>query len=284
MARIRRIDPAQAALAAWAACVFAFLFAPIVTALLYSFNQGVLGKQTATFTGFTTHWYPDAWNNPDLRHTVEVSFRVAVVTAIVATALGTVAGLALARHRSRILTVSLEGLIYLLLIVPEIVLGVSLLLFYSKLGVALGYWPLVAAHTPFTIAVVALVVRARAVALDAAAEEAATDLGAGGFRTFWDVIRPQIQPAMLAGALLAFTFSFDDLVISVFLTTPTVNTLPVYLFGSVRFGVTPDVYAIAAMMLGFTLLVLAVGGVLYRLQARRLSGGGAVVPLGAPIG
>jgi ABC-type spermidine/putrescine transport system permease subunit II len=281
---LRRVDPTDAGLALWTGCVFIFLFAPIVTAVLYSFNRGVLGKQTATFTGFTTHWYPDAWHNSDLRHTVGVSFRVALATAVIAAVIGTMAGLTLARHRGRILTLSLEAMIYLLLIVPEIVLGVSLLLYYAKLGVSLGYWPLVAGHSPFTIAVVALIVRARALTLDRAAEESAADLGAGAFRTFWDVVRPQLQPAILAGALLAFTFSFDDLVISVFLTTPTVNTLPVYLFGSVRFGVTPDVYAIATMMLGFTLLVLGVGGVLYRLYARRTSGRTSRTMLGVPIG
>jgi ABC-type spermidine/putrescine transport system permease subunit II len=280
----RRVDPAGAGLAVWAVCVFAFLFAPIVTAVLYSFNRGVLGKQTATFTGFTTHWYPDAWNNPDLRHAVSVSFRVALATAVIAAIIGTMAGMTLARYRGKFLTLSLESMVYLLLIVPEIVLGVSLLLYYSKLGVSLGYWPLVAGHSPFTIAVVALIVRSRALALDRAAEESAADLGAGALRTFWDVVRPQIQPAVLAGVLLAFTFSFDDLVISVFLTTPTVNTLPVYLFGSVRFGVTPDVYAIATMMLGFTLVVLGVGGVLYWLYARRTTGQASPTVLGVPVG
>jgi ABC-type spermidine/putrescine transport system permease subunit II len=281
---LRRIDLATAGLRVWAVGVFVFLFAPIVTAVLYSFNKGVLGKQTAAFTGFTTHWFPDAWNDPDLRSTVATSFKVAVATAIIATLLGTIAGMALARHRSRALKISLEGLILLLLIVPEIVLGVSLLLYYAKLGVSLGYWPLVAAHSPFTIAVVALVVRARAINLDRAIEEAATDLGAGGLRAFWDVVRPQIQPAVLVGALLAFTFSFDDLVISVFLTTPTVNTLPVYLFGSVRFGVTPDVYAIATMMLGFTLSIFFVGGVVYWLASKRVTGRGSIALVGVQVG
>jgi ABC-type spermidine/putrescine transport system permease subunit II len=266
----RRVPWTTGALAVWTGLVFAFLFAPIGTAVLYSFNRGVLGKQSATFVAFTTHWYTVAWHNDALRHSVAVSLRVALLTAVIATALGTPAALALARSRSGLVPGLLEGLIYLLLIVPEIVLGVGFLLFYSKLGVTLGRWPLVAAHSPFTIAVVALVVRARALTMDRSTEDAAADLGAGAWRIFWTITFPQLQTAVLAAAVLAFTFSFDDLVISVFLTTPTVTTLPVYLFGSARFGVTPDVYAIAAVMLAFTLVMLALVALVYRWQSRRL--------------
>jgi ABC-type spermidine/putrescine transport system permease subunit II len=266
----RRLPWTTGALGVWTGLVFAFLFTPILTAVLYSFNEGVLGKQSATFVAFTTRWYAVAWHNDALRHSVAVSLRVALLTAVVATLLGTPAALALARSRGRLVPASLEVLIYLLLIVPEIVLGVGFLLFYSKLGVELGMWPLVAAHSPFTIAVVALVVRARALAIDRATEDAAADLGAGRWRIFWTITLPQLQTAILAAAVLAFTFSFDDLVISVFLTTPTVTTLPVYLFGSARFGVTPDVYAVAAVMLTFTLAMLALVALVYRWQARRV--------------
>lgn len=269
MRLLRRRSWLNGALGLWSAAVFVFLFAPIVTVVVFSFNQGVLGKQTANFTGFTTYWYPEAWGNSALRHDVGISFKAALVTAVIATVLGTVAGFTLVRGRFRPLRLILEGLVYLLLIVPEIVLAVSLLLFYTKAGITLGLLPLVAGHTPFTIAVVAIIVRSRVVALDRATEDAAADLGAGGWRTFWDVVFPQLRPAMLAGAILAFTFSFDDLVISLFLTTPTVTTLPVYLFGTVRLGARPDVDAIAAMMLGFTLAVLVVAGLAYRWQARR---------------
>jgi len=266
---IRRRSWVDGTLCLWTIAVFAFLFAPIVTAVLYSFNRGVLGKQTSSFTGFTTHWYPDAWANGALRHVAGVSLRVALATAVLSTALGTITGFALGRRRGRFVPLALEALVYLLLIVPEIVLGISLLLFYSKAGIGLGLWPLVAGHSPFTVAVVAIIVRSRVVALDRATEDAAADLGAGPWRTFWDVTFPQLRPAMLAGAILAFTFSFDDLVISLFLTTPTVSTVPVYLFGTVRLGARPDVYAIAAMMLAFTLVMLAASGLLYRWQARR---------------
>ena len=231
--RIHRTSAIDGALWMWTLLVFVFLFAPIVTAVLYSFNEGLLGRQTSTFTGFTTGWYPTAWSDGVLRHAVTVSFEVAIGTALIATVLGTVSGFVLGRHRGRVLRGSLEALVYLLLVVPEIVLAVSLLVFYSKLGVNLGLSTLVAAHTPFTIAVVSLIVRARVVAIDRSTEEAAEDLGAGRLNTLWDVTLPQVRPAILVGLLLAFTFSFDDLVISLFLATPTVTTLPVYLFGTV---------------------------------------------------
>ena len=269
LAAIRRVPWTTAALGVWTALVFVFLFAPVVTAFIYSFNEGVFGRQTSSFVGFTTHWYSVAWHNEALRHSVEVSLKVAALTAIIATILGTIAALAVARS-PRIAGSALELLVYLLLIVPEIVLGVGFLLFYTKLGVSLGMWPLVLAHTPYTIAVVMLVVRARVLAIDRATEDAAADLGAGRFRVFWTVTFPQLQTAVLAAAVLAFTFSFDDLIISVFLATPTVTTLPVYLFGSVRFGLTPDVYAVAAAMFVFTLLMLAVVALAYGWQARRL--------------
>jgi ABC-type spermidine/putrescine transport system permease subunit II len=286
VSRVRRFSWVNGALRLWALAVLVFLFAPIVTAVVYSFNKGSLGRQTAAFTGFTTHWYPDAWANGELRHVVGVSFRVAIATAVFATVLGTLTGLVLGRRRG-VIPLLLEVLVYLLLIVPEIVLAVSQLLFYSKSGIGLGLWQLVAAHSPFTIALVAIIVRSRVVALDRATEDAAADLGAGAWRTFWDVTFPQLRPAIIAGLILAFTFSFDDLVISLFLSTPTVTTLPVFLFGTVKTGVRPDVYAIAAMMLAFTLVTLGGAALLYRWQSRRsgtatrlttVLGGGEAVP------
>jgi ABC-type spermidine/putrescine transport system permease subunit II len=267
--RVRRLRLIDGALGLWTTLVFVFLFAPIVTAVLYSFNKGVLGRQSSDFTAFTTAAYPDAWHNGALRHSITISFEVALATAVIATVLGTVSGFVLGRHRGRFIGGLLEALVYLLLIVPEIVLAVALLVFYSKLGISLDLWTLVAAHTPFTIALVALIVRSRVVTMDHATEEAAKDLGAGRLHVLWDVTLPQVRPAVLVGALLAFTFSFDDLVISLFLTTPTVTTLPVYLFGTVQLGVRPDVYAIATLMLGFTLVVLGLGGALYLWQLRR---------------
>jgi len=257
------------ALWGFTAIVFVFLFAPIVTTVLYAFNRGVLGRQTSTFTGFTTQWFSAAWNNGTLRNALSVSLRAAVFVALISTAIGTLTGITLVRHRGRALRVTLEVLVYLLLIVPEIVLAVALLLWYTKLHVPLGMVTLIFGHTPFTIALVSMIIRSRVVALDPRMEEAAADLGAGRWHTLRDVIFPQLRPAIVACLILSFTFSFDDVVISLFLSTPTVTTLPVYLFGTVRLGTTPAAYAIAVIMLVFTLVMLAVAGLLYRRQLRR---------------
>jgi len=271
LARLRRCDWM---FPLWTALVFVFLFAPIVTAVVYAFNKGVLGHQTARFTGFTTSSFAAAVNDPTLRSTVWVSFRVAVVVAVISAVIGTIAGYTLARRRGRILGRMLEGLIYMLLIVPEIVIAVALLVFYTRTNIQLSLLTLIAAHTPFSIAVVSLIVRSRVAVLDRDIEEAAHDLGAATLRTFWGVLLPQIRSAVLAGAILAFTFSFDDLVISLFLSTPTVTTLPVYLFGSFHNGIRTDVFAIATMMLSVTLLLLALAALALRSRTR---GGGSLV-------
>jgi ABC-type spermidine/putrescine transport system permease subunit II len=258
------------ALVVWTVGVFVFLFAPIVTAVIYSFNTGVIGKQTSTFTGATTSWYAAAWDDPTLRTAVSVSFKVAVCVALISVVLGAITGIALARHPSRLLRLSLAAMVFMLVIVPEVVLAVSLLVFYTRAGFELSMWTLVAAHTPFTIAIVAFIVRSRVVALNPALEDAAADLGAGAWQTMRDVILPELRPALIAALILSFTFSFDDLATSEFLTTPTVSTLPVYLFGTLHSGTTPEVYAAAAMMLGFTLVLLLAAGLIYRRQSRRV--------------
>jgi ABC-type spermidine/putrescine transport system permease subunit II len=261
----------DAGLRAWAAAVFVFLFAPIVTTVIYAFNKGSLGKQTARLTGFTLSWFPAAWQDQSLRQSLETSFKTAVAVAIISTVIGGVCGYALVRWQIRPLRRLLEGQVYLLLIVPEIVLGISLLIFFTKAGIQLGLATLIAGHSPFTIAVVSLIIRSRVAALRPSLEEAAGDLGARPWQVIRDVVLPQLRPALIASAILAFTFSFDDVVISLFLTTPTVSTLPVYLFGAVRAGITPAVYAIAAMMFGFTVTMLTAAGLIYQWQSRRLT-------------
>lgn len=264
----RRLDVIDLGLRLWALLIYVFLLAPIVTVVVFAFNRGVLGKQSARFTGFTTHWFSAAWNDPTLRHSLTVSLKVAVPMAVISVILGTTAGIAIVRHRWGPVRVTLELLMYYLLVVPEIVLAVSLLIFFTRAHFSLGYMTLTAGHSPFPIAVVALIVRSRVVALDRALEDAAADLGARSWNTLRDVIVPQLLPAMVAGLILSFTFSFDDLVISELLATPTVSTLPVYIFGETHAGVTPNVYAIATLMLGVTLVGFTLLGIVYRLFGR----------------
>jgi ABC-type spermidine/putrescine transport system permease subunit II len=267
--RVRRVGWGDLALRGWTVAVFAFLFAPIVVAIVYAFNRGQLGKQSVTFTGFTTHWFAMAWQDTTLRSAVGSSLKVAVAVALLSTVLGTVTGIAVVRHPSRTLRSALQAVVLLLIIVPEVVLAVSLIVFFTKLHVPLGIFPLIAGHTPFTIAVVAVIIRARVLIVDREMEHAATDLGADPLRMFRDILLPQLRPAILAGLILSFTFSFDDLLISEFLTSPRVTTLPVYLFGSTRVGVTPAVYATATMMFVSSAVLLVLGGVVYTRQARR---------------
>ncbi|WP_210491433.1 ABC transporter permease subunit [Patulibacter sp. SYSU D01012] len=268
MRRLRRRAP-DAALGLVTALALVFLFAPVVIAVVYAFNRGVAGKQSGDFTGFTTHWFADAWEDETIRSAVGTSLRVAALVTVVAVGLGAATGIAMARHPRAGVRRLLQALVYLLLVVPEVVLGVSLLLFYTKLQATLGTLTLVAAHTPSTIAVVALVVRSRVLALDRSIEESARDLGAAGWQVVRDVLVPQLRPALVASAVLAFTYSFDNVVLSQFLTTPQVSTLPVYLFGTVHYGTAPTAYAVAATMLAFTFALMALAAVAYVALSRR---------------
>lgn len=256
-------------LGVWYGLVVVFLFAPILTSMVYSFNLGSLGKQTSTFTGWTVQWFGEAWNNASLRRAVQVSLVASFWSAIVAVVLGTCLGIALVRHPSATVRRLLSGLTYILLIVPETVIGVSLLLFYSVTRVRLGMPTLVAGITPLAIAVTALIVRAGVLTLDRQLEDAAADLGANRWQALRFVILPHLMPAVLAGALMSYVFSFDNLVISSFLTTPSISTLPVYLYGSLQYGPTPAVYAAATSVFVFTLLLVALAGLLYRAMLNR---------------
>ncbi|HZY51552.1 MAG TPA: ABC transporter permease [Devosia sp.] len=258
-----------AALALWYGLVVLFLFAPILTSVVYSFNLGSLGKQTSTFTGWTVQWFADAWNNVSLRRAVQTSLVASFWSAIVAVILGTCLGIALVRHPNATIRRLLSGLTYILLIVPETVIGVSLLLFYAVTHLRLGMPTLVAGITPLPIAVTALIVRAGVLTLDRRLEDAAADLGANGWQTLRYVILPHLMPAVLAGALMSYVFSFDNLVISSFLTTPSISTLPVYLYGSLQYGPSPAIYAAATSVFAFTLLLIALAGLFYRAMLQR---------------
>jgi ABC-type spermidine/putrescine transport system permease subunit II len=258
-----------AALALWYALVVVFLFAPIVVSIAYSFNLGTLGKQTALFTGWTIDWYGAAWNNLPLRRTVQTSLIVSFWSALVSVVIGTALGFALVRHPNRRVRSALSGLTYLLLIVPETVIGVSLLLFYAVTEIRLNLWTLVAGITPLAISVTALIVRTGVLTLDRRLEEASADLGGSRWQTIRFVILPHLAPAVAAGALMAYVFSFDNLVVASFLTTPVVNTLQVYLYGSLQYGPSPAIYAAATAVFVFTVALLALAGLLYLVVRRR---------------
>lgn len=255
-------------LTVWFILAVVFLFAPIIAAFVYSFNVGTLGKQTAVFTGWTLDWYPIAWQNDSLRHSVGTSLVVACWVAVLGLIVGGTLGLALVRHPSARVRRLLSGLTYILLIVPETVIGVSLLLLYAQTKIPLSLATLVAGQTPVVISVVALIVRSRALTLDRGLEEASADLGAGRLQTLLFVVLPHLTPALAAGALMSYAFSFDNLVISTFLTTPEVNTLPVYLYGSLQYGPSPAIYAATTAISVVTIAGLGLGVLIMRIGTR----------------
>jgi len=270
----RRRRAFAAVLWAWTAIVLVFLYAPIATSVVYAFNQGVEGRQTSAFTGWTAQWFGAAFADDSLQQGAVTSVVAAFWTALVSVIVGFALGFALVRHPSRMVRRVLAAFTYALLVVPETVIGVALLLMYSETHIPLGLATLVAGHSPLSISVVALVIRARLLTLDPYLEEASADLGAGRLRTLVSIVLPQLGPSLAAAALLAYTFSFDDVVISNFLSTAQLSTLPVYLYGSLQYGPSPKVYAATAMLFAVSLLLVAIAAVVLRAASRRGRGAG----------
>ena len=238
---------------------FAFLYLPIVLLVVYSFNASRL---VTVWGGFSTQWYAALFRNEALMSAAWVTLRVGLVSATVATLLGTLAALALVRYgrfRGRTL---FTGMVYAPMVMPEVITGLSLLLFFVAVGLDRGFWTIVLAHVTFTMCFGAVVVQSRLVTFDRALEEAAMDLGATPLRTFFFVTLPLIAPAIVAGFLLAFTLSIDDLVIASFTAGPGATTLPMRIYSQVRLGVTPEINAastilIALVTIGVTAATLA---------------------------
>lgn len=259
----------RALLAGATALGLVFLYAPLLLSIVYSFNVGVGGRQTARFTGLTLANYASAWNDASIRAAVVSGVEVGLAVMVIATALGTVLGFVVVRHPRAWVRRVLAGLVTLLLIVPEVVIAVSFLQMATDLDLTLGYGTMVVALTPMTIALVAFVVRASVLTLPAAIEDAARDLGASNLQVLGTIVLPQIVPAILVGAVLSFTMAFDNLVIATFLSTPDVTTLAVYLYSSLNYGTTPTVYAATSAIFAFTLVMLALAGGVYVAASRR---------------
>ena len=234
---------------------FVFLYLPIALLVLYSFNASRL---VTVWGGFSTKWYAAMLENEGLLDAAWVTVRVAAVSATVALVLGTMAALALVRYGRFRGRVPFIGMITAPLVMPEVITGLSLLLLFVALEWARGYWTIVIAHITFSMAYVTVVVQARLVSFDRSIEEAALDLGAPPLRVFFEITLPLIAPALIAGWLLAFTLSLDDLVIASFTTGPGATTLPMKIFSSVRLGVTPEINAVCTVLIGVvTIGVLA---------------------------
>ncbi len=248
----------------WALLVYIFLYAPIVVVVLYSFNNS---RRVTFWGGFTTQWYYAAWTSSDVTSALQISLTVALLNVVVAVSLGTLAALGM-RSAPRWLRIGFEGLVYMTIITPEIVIAIASLLYFVDLNIDLGVQTMVVTHAVYNTSIVALVVSARFAGMDRTLEEASADLGATPFGTFWRVTIPQLFPAILAGALLAFTFSFDDFVLSFFLSGVGSTTLPLNLFSRLRFGVSPIINAVAATMLTLTLTAIVVAQLVLRRGTR----------------
>ena len=231
---------------------YAFLYIPLASVIVYSFNDS---KLATVWGGFSTRWYVELFKNEQIFDAAFLSLRIASTSATLATIFGTMAGLILVRFgRFRGQTL-FSGMITAPLVMPEVITGLSLLLFFVSLQQLIG-WPgqrgfmtITIAHTTFSMAYVAVIVRSRLATMDESLEEAAMDLGCRPLRIVFDITLPLIAPAMIAGWLLAFTLSLDDLVIASFVSGPGSSTLPMYIFSKVKLSVTPDINALASLII-----------------------------------
>jgi spermidine/putrescine transport system permease protein len=242
----------RTALAAFAGFTYLFLYAPILVLVAFSFNKGRL---TAAWEGFTLAWYAKLLDNVQVLTSLRNSLLVACVATVVCTLIGTSAALALHRHRFRAQG-AVEALVTLPIVVPEIVMASSLVLLFAALGLRLGFTSVILAHIGFSVSYAVVVVRARLAGFDKSLEEAAMDLGAGPWRTFFKVTLPGIAPGVLAAALLVFALSIDDYVITSFVAGVGSTTLPVQIYSMVRSGITPEINAVSTMILLATSLLL----------------------------
>jgi putrescine transport system permease protein len=241
----------------------AFLYLPIVLLVIYSFNASRL---VTVWGGFSTRWYGALFQDEQLLDSIWITLRIGVLSATLATVLGTFAAVALVRSgrfKGRLL---FSGMIYAPLVMPEVILGLSLLLLFVSLGLPRGFWTVTVSHATVTLCYAAVVVQARLVSFDKALEEAAQDLGCPPLKAFFAVTLPNIAPAVAAAWMLAFTLSLDDLVIASFTSGPGATTLPMRIYSQVRLGVNPEINAVSTLLIG--LVATGVIGA-YLLQQRR---------------
>lgn len=246
---------------------YLFLYLPIIILVIFSFNDS---RSTAQWSGFSIAWYGEMIADDQIILALWNSLFVAVVSTAISTVIGTLAAMAMERYyfRGKLL---MDAVLYLPIIIPDIAMAIMLLIFFNISGVGFEPWRLeiaglglavpysvIIGHVAFNISFVAVVVRARLANMDRAVEEAAMDLYANSWHTFWRVTLPMMMPGILGGALLAFTLSLDDFVITFFTSGAGFNTLPVRVFGMIKKGVTPKINAVSTLMLGFSLMLILI--------------------------
>ena len=238
----------------WTVAVFAFLYLPIALLVVYSFNDS---KLNLYWTGFTTKWYGMLFCNEVLLRAFQNSLIVATATTALSVVIGTSAAWLLYRYRFPAQQ-TLGLLIFIPMVMPEVLMGVSLLVLFVSLGIPLGYTTLIIAHTTFCFPFVLVGVQARLQGIDPSLEEAAMDLGATPLKAFWLVIIPYLLPAIVAGALMSFTLSFDEYIVTIFTSGADSQTLPLKVYGMVRVGLNPQLNALSTLFIAATaVLVIA---------------------------
>ena len=248
-----------------AGLVYLFLYLPIAVVVIYAFNDSRLVQ---VWQGFSLRWFGEAWRDESLRRAFFFSIGTALTNAALATVLGTAAAIG-SRNVGRRTRTAFDALLYMTLITPELVAAIASLLFFVTVNIPLGPVAIVITHSIFNTSVVALIVRARLATMDRSLEEASRDLGASPVATFRQVTLPQLLPALAAGALLAFTFSFDDVVLSSFVSGPGSTTLPVEIFSQLRFGLSPKVNVVAVVTLAITVTFIVIAQLLLRRDTKR---------------
>ncbi len=279
MAAVARPGPdrlgslADPLLKTWSGLVYAFLFLPIAMVVVFSFNASRLVQ---VWTGFSFKWYGVAWTDPSILDALRVSVTVALVNTVLATTFGTLAAIGMKRVGRRTRT-AFEAMVYGTIVTPEIVIAIASLLFFVTINVDLGIPTIVITHVVYNTSIVALIVRARLAGMDRTLDEAAADLGATPVRTLLRITFPLLYPAILAGALLAFTFSFDDFVLTFFVSGATSTTLPLRIFSMLRFGISPVVNAVATVMLVVTLTCIFAASAIVRRHSKGESEAGLLL-------
>lgn len=249
----------------WTGLVYLYLFIPIFVVIVFSFNSQ---KSLQVMEGLSFRWYEEFWNDPTLRDSLFISIEIALITMLIATVVGTALAIGLVRAHSG----TAKGANFLMLvplITPEIVAGISALLIFSQLGIALSFWTVVLAHITFSISYVTIVVRGRLATIGVEVEEAAMDLGASKWGSVRLVLVPALWPAVVAAGLLVFALSFDDFVLSFFTTGEESQPLPVRIWSMIRFGVSPTINAVGTVMMVVSVSAVALAVLIPRLFGRR---------------
>ncbi|WNC13531.1 ABC transporter permease [Brevibacillus brevis] len=244
-----------------------FLYLPIAILMIYSFNDS---RINAVWSGFTWKWYLSLFDNRQVMQALGNSLSIGIISSVLATVLGTAASLAVKHYSARWRTV-VNGLVYLPIVIPEIMMGLALLVLFSQIHMELGKATLIMAHVTFSMPYVMVIISARLADMGKELEEAAQDLGATPWETLRYVTLPLIMPGVVAGFLMSFTLSLDDFIISFFVAGPNSTTLPLYIYGLVKRGVSPEVNALSTLLIASTVLLVVVAELFRRKDSKTIT-------------